>query len=129
MYNIELLIELFLLTLAVSRLSNAMVDEVWLFHTGLYIRHVAGVRYIKNDSQFYSVQELIEHYRNETLETLVRYPTTTFGELFNCYWCTSVWVALAFLVLKSINIDIYFWVVLVFALSAASIYLKDKIYS
>jgi hypothetical protein len=129
MYNFELLIELFLLTLAVSRLSNAAVDEVWLFHTGLYIRHIAGVRYIKNDNEYYNVEELIEHYRNDTLGTLVRYPISTFGELFNCYWCTSIWVALAFLILRFINLDIYFVVTLVFAISAASIYLKGKIYS
>lgn len=133
MYNLELLTELFILTLAVSRLSKASVDEVWLFHVGIYIRHLAGVRYIKYTQEngsyvFYEVDELIQLYKDGDLDNPIRYPLNSISELFNCYWCCSVWVALAFLLLRYINFDIYFVATLVFAVSAASIYLKDKIY-
>lgn len=133
MYNFELLIELFVLILAVSRLSKAFVDEVWLFHVGIYIRHLAGVRYIKYTNEdgshvYYDVEEVIQLYKDGDLDNPIRYPLNSISELFNCYWCCSVWIALAFIILRAFNFDIYFVSTIVFAVSAASIYLKDKIY-
>lgn len=133
MYNFELLIELFVLTLAVSRLSKAFVDEVWLFHVGIYIRHLAGVRYIKYTNEdgshvYYDVYEVIQLYKDGDLDNPIRYPLNSISELFNCYWCCSIWVALAFIIIRVFSFDIYFVSTIVFAVSAASIYLKDKIY-
>lgn len=133
MYNLELLIELFILTLAVSRLSKAFVDEVWLFHVGIYIRHLAGVRYIKytlenGEHVYYEIDEVIQLYKDGDLDNPIRYPLNSISELFNCYWCCSVWIALAFTIIRTLSFNIYFVLTVIFAVSAASIYLKDKIF-
>jgi hypothetical protein len=45
-------------------------------------------------------------------------PSTKFGYLFTCYWCTGFWVALIFVILAFLLPDLTFVVSLVLSISA-----------
>ncbi len=126
-FNLNLLIELFVLTFAVFRFTNMIVYEALPFHLGLKLRHYLGVKYVmyKNEDRtnyYYSLEDVIDLYKSKVLDNLDRFSVHSISELVSCFWCCSIWVSSLFVLIRFINFEIYFVLLIILSISAFSIF-------
>ncbi len=114
---------LVVLALATWRLSSLLVVEDGPFDIFRSLRSLVGAGEFSQagmDAERLTPQEL------EEVMMRAGRPESFLAGLLSCVWCTSVWVA-AFLVATTLLVPaITFYVALVFALSAAAIFLQES---
>lgn len=125
-FNLNLLIEIFVLSIATFRLSNMIVYEALPFHAGLRLRHFLGVKYIAykdeyGENYYYNLDDVIKYYKKNLLNKLDQYSVHSISELVSCLWCCSVWVSGILMLLRFVSFDTYFVIILILSVSALSI--------
>jgi hypothetical protein len=99
------LVAVIILSLATWRISSLLTKEAGPFAVFKRARELTGITHDDNGD-------------------IVMIPDRFFAQLLSCVWCTSVWVAIGWVILWVILPQACVYVALPFALSAAAIVLE-----
>lgn len=126
MYDLGFFIKLIVFSLACFRLTNMFYEEAMPFYIGLRIRHLAGIRYPNFQDGHLTLKEVIYNYQNKMLSDTQRISMNGFAELFNCFWCLSVWSAFVLVSLAYLFPEFGFYFVIILCVSSLAIIIKEK---
>ena len=116
---------LVVLALATWRLSSLLVEEDGPFNIFRSLRARVGAGEFSQhgmDATKLTAQEL------EKVMMRAGRPESFLAGLLSCIWCTSVWVGVALASAAFLMPVVTFYIALVFALSAAAIFLQESLH-
>lgn len=131
------LIDMLILSIAIWRISEILIDEAGPFDIALRIRLFAGVRYYsfeqnaegEFEKRFISRHQVLNANAENDLGNYLSVGDNVFARLLSCIYCASVWVgALTVGIYLGYfgNFDLVTWGILTFAGSGITVILHEK---